>query len=70
MSSYQITLSGPTVPAGRVHAVVGEVMLQASAPSWRVEGDERAGVATRARPVAASDPWRAEKVLAAEHVSS
>lgn len=62
MTSYQITLSGPTVPAGRVHAVIGEVMLQANAHPWRVEVDERAGVATQARLVAKSDPWRAADV--------
>ncbi|MFN0248011.1 MAG: WD40 repeat domain-containing protein [Kofleriaceae bacterium] len=109
MASYEITLSGNKVPAGRVHAVVGEVMLQANAHPWRVEVDERAGVATRARLVAPNvpsravdvwlavdlvdaitaatgwaafdpqrdlelgdhaHPWRAEKVLAAEQVSS
>ena len=109
MASYEITLSGDKVPAGRVHAVVGQVMVRANAQPWEVEVDELAGVATRARLVAHSapkravdvwlavdlvdaitavtgwsafdpqrrleladhaHPWRAEKVLAAEHVSS
>jgi WD40 repeat protein len=109
MTSYEITLRGSDVPSGRLHAVVGEVMLQANAHPWRVEIDERAGVARRARLVAPyppsravdvwlavdlvdaitavtgwaafdpqrrlelcdhAHPWRAEKVLAAERVSS